>query len=872
MGRRTLRAHGRRNAPSAAPAAARAAPRVPALTLLLVPVAPVALAAVALLAWGVFLPAGVAWAGPGTGNADWIPAGSGLAVRGREAAQRFGLERLWQISMQVNDAFSATNREAIARVEREMARLPGVRAVAGPAGLLSFALDPQGQLEAEPLLPVPESRPAPSSPPPTSMSTSMSAPAPTPAPASVSPAPPAPALTPPPAPAPASPPAAVAADESDEALRRRIERRLDAAGWFLSRDGTEIRLLLELDRPVQDLGPLQERIDRIVGTSGLVLLGGPPLGVPVLPGPEPESIPGWPGLPLVVMVLCLAAFAIPGIYWTIPSWPRALVAATGGGLGAAALGLFAPVGPVRHYAWFAGAAGLLTVVLVEALARARGRTRARGRRSGSGRTPGSWLGLAAPPPVMLACAGLAAFQLGNRHQLRLETHLWQDTRLAFISVRGQMDEPVVLREVRRLTDFVRQQPDVAEAWSIADTVGSLSWTGRVRGGYGTADDRSEAVDPRRGILDERGGIPDRRSTVDQLLGRGKDDPASRLLLSPDRAETLVVIRLDPDADRLTLIDRVQHYLERELRTALRRVELTDEATPTAARGFARGVLASDGVDRVLRLCARAGRNLDDEDAAQVVRWLRQAVLAPDVDLPRLRNELRQEVLQFVEQVAFEARRVSLPHDSVVVRLADALAGEPWQSTVADVGRLVAGASLGRELERALAPRVPELQARLAAVRRQNAGRVDVRALLSDLDLPVEGRLSEEIRDTALEAMGEVVGVPVSPGWSPRPNVFRVDGFFMGGLVEDAELSRAWVGRVWLGIGLVALWTAGALLAIGGLPALGWLPVALAPCAVALAAPILGSVGAGVWWLAVASGALAGGVVFAVVFAPAWRKA
>ena len=98
MGRRTLRAHGRRNAPSAAPAAARAAPRVPALTLLLVPVAPVALAAVALLAWGVFLPAGVAWAGPGTGNADWIPAGSGLAVRGREAAQRFGLERLWQIS------------------------------------------------------------------------------------------------------------------------------------------------------------------------------------------------------------------------------------------------------------------------------------------------------------------------------------------------------------------------------------------------------------------------------------------------------------------------------------------------------------------------------------------------------------------------------------------------------------------------------------------------------------------------------------------------------------------------------------------------------------------------------------------------------
>ena len=78
-----------------------------------------------------------------------------------------------------------------------------------------------------------------------------------------------------------------------------------------------------------------------------------------------------------------------------------------------------------------------------------------------------------------------------------------------------------------------------------------------------------------------------------------------------------------------------------------------------------------------------------------------------------------------------------------------------------MSRLVLHSGLGRELERALAERAPELAAELSAIRRRNAARLDVRALLSELDLPVEGRLSEEIRDTVFEAMGSAVGVEVA---------------------------------------------------------------------------------------------------------------
>ncbi len=795
------------------------------------------------------------------GNAAWTPTRSPLARRGGEISERFALERRWLLSVQVNDAASPVNRAAFARAERELAELPGVRAVVGPSSLLSFDLGANGQVVTEPFLPA-------------------FLPPPLPAEGGIAP--------PPPVPAPTevvgiSGTGAAATDAPDEAARRRLERRPDAAGWFMSRDGTEVRLLVEMDDASTarlHLAGVEQALGRILLDSGVVLLGGPPVAEPLLPVPDRGSVPLSPLLPLLVVAAFLTVFAVPALYRAKPSWQRAALAASGGGLAASALGMFAPVEPVRRYAWCAGGIAVLAVLLIEALVRGRVAKLSRAVPRRSGPSQGGGIRFAAPWPVVVSCVGLLVFQLDRRAELRLETHLWQGARLAFVSLRGDLGEPIVLRELRRLADFVRGEPDVVEAWSIADTVGSLSSaaSGRLAGWPGGRPD--ERAGAGGGILlDERGGIPEDRRTVDQLLARASDDAAARLLVTSDRKEALLVVRLDPAADRERIAHRLGVYVARGLRHTLARVDADDDAAPIAARGFARGVAAGDGDLRVRRLCGRAGRNLDESDAAEITRSMRQATLAPNVDLARLQGELRQRVLELVERVAFAERRVALPRASATLRLADELAREPWHSTTADVTRLVLHSGLGRELERALAERAAELAADLAGIRRRNAGRLVVRALLSDLDLPVEGRLSEEIRDTVFEAMGPVVGVEVAatpeaavrgpaPGHSP---VFRLDGFVVGGIAQDAALSEAWVSRLWVGLGVVALWLAGTLMAIGGPRALGWFPVALAPCALALAAPTLGAVAAGIWWLAVASGALAGGVVFAVVFAPSWRR-
>jgi hypothetical protein len=46
------------------------------------------------------------------------------------------------------------------------------------------------------------------------------------------------------------------------------------------------------------------------------------------------------------------------------------------------------------------------------------------------------------------------------------TRQWSASPLFFVSVRADIDEPVVLRELHRLTDYLRAQPGVANAWSI----------------------------------------------------------------------------------------------------------------------------------------------------------------------------------------------------------------------------------------------------------------------------------------------------------------------------------------------------------------------------------------------------------------------
>ena len=108
-------------------------------------------------------------------------------------AARFDLGRRFELSLQVNNAFAAQNRVGIARAESLISAIPGVRKVVGPAGLLALSVDAAGRASSGPLL------------------------------------------------------AGGPGDDASEAVRQRLVRRSDAVGWFISRDGTEIRLLVDTD-------------------------------------------------------------------------------------------------------------------------------------------------------------------------------------------------------------------------------------------------------------------------------------------------------------------------------------------------------------------------------------------------------------------------------------------------------------------------------------------------------------------------------------------------------------------------------------------------------------------------------------------------
>ena len=83
----------------------------------------------------------------------WTPAGASIVTRGRDAAAPLAdLLRLVELTVEVDDAFSAVNREALATAEQRLAAVPGVRRVFGPARLLELALDTSGKVSARSIL------------------------------------------------------------------------------------------------------------------------------------------------------------------------------------------------------------------------------------------------------------------------------------------------------------------------------------------------------------------------------------------------------------------------------------------------------------------------------------------------------------------------------------------------------------------------------------------------------------------------------------------------------------------------------------------------------------------------------------------------
>jgi hypothetical protein len=408
----------------------------------------------------------------------------------------------------------------------------------------------------------------------------------------------------------------------------------------------------------------------------------------------------------------------------------------------------------------------------------------------------------------------------------------------FVSVRADFDEPVVLREVRRLADFLRAEPGVANAWSAADLFTGLTLEG-----------------------EESSRIPDDTEAVRRVLVQARNDPAVRLELASDHREGLVAVRFDddPTVDHQAIVDDVERYIEVEMRRALVHVDLDAAGTSPTTRAFGQALLAIDARERVLRICDRSGQALGPAEALSVERAARQAATIPGAEPARLDIEVGDTVREVI-------------------------ARHPFPLAPAEVGRLTAAVTaLGDgatepavevALASAYGPRMPgpilratavNLTRRVAAVRRRLIARANFRDMLTGADLPTEGVLADEVRGATAEAMGPVVGIPV-----PRedPAAFKLDAVPIGGAANDRALSTVWNRALRAGVacaaallGILLVWMAGA---AGTL----WLPLALAPLALAVAPAALLGEPAGLPTISFFAGALAGGAALAMAAAPA----
>ena len=251
--------------------------------------------------------------------------------------------------------------------------------------------------------------------------------------------------------------------ESDgEAARQHVVRRADALGWYLTENGQRVRFLVE----AADWSRVAPGVATALGGAGLSLAPGGLETVAVRPlWPDPRSRGRW--LP-VLLVAGGVAFMLAALARVVPALARRrpgrrVVVALAAAAGAAAPFALVPVGGVRLVAALVALAAALIVLLAPPW-----------------RTPREAPPAIRPralvvPAVIALCIVVVGIVLGPR--LRVATRQWGAAPVFFISVRADIDEPVVLRELRRLTDDLRAQPGVANAWSIADLFMGVTFDG-----------------------------------------------------------------------------------------------------------------------------------------------------------------------------------------------------------------------------------------------------------------------------------------------------------------------------------------------------------------------------------------------------------
>jgi hypothetical protein len=701
----------------------------------------------------------------------WAPADAPAVERGRQAALRFGLASMYEVTVEVDNAFSPANQQAFVLAEGRLSEIRGVRTVLGPSALLDISVDAGGKPRARRV---------------------MGAAAST-----------------------------AAGDTAGEAVRERLRRRPDALGFFLSDDGRRVRFLVDAD----DWARVAPGVTAALVSSGLALAQVSSEVYSARPlWPDPRRRGGRLPVQLAAAgVLFVLLAAVRGrVHVPARSVGRKLALAVAAGTAAASVFVLVPVAGIRVLGGQAAAAAAGVALVVASMG-------ARMTRRVPPSPPSGWMYLVA------AAIALGGVSLSGR--MRVATAQWRQAPMFFVSVRGDMDEPVVLREVRRLVDELRAQPGVANAWSVADLFTGVRFEG-----------------------EEVSDIPDQTDDVRRILVQARSDPAIRLELSGDHREALVVVRFDERriVNHETLLANVERYLGRELRRTIAHVDLSAPGVSAATRAFGQGLLAMDTRDRVLRICERSGRVLGPAAVMAVERVARQAATIPAVDPTRLAAELGSAVRDFVSRHPFPLSGAE------VARLVATMTQLPDDASVDDVRVAVATAYGSRLPEAILRSTAASLHRRVFAVRRRLVTRAALRDMTNGADLPAEGALADEVRAATAEAMGPVAGLPVAPG---TPGAFTLDAQVVGGAANDRALSVAWNSA--LGVGVVgATAVIGLLLLLlGGARGLLSLPVAFAPFSVALAPAALLGDPLGLPTLAFLAAALAGGAALAMLTLP-----
>ena len=704
---------------------------------------------------------------------SWAPPGPVAVERGRQAASRFALRTLHEVTVEVDNVFAAANRQALSLAEQRLREVPGVRGVVGPAGLLDVSVNAGGTTSARKMLARGES------------------------------------------------------ESEGEAARQRVVRRADAVGWFLTENGRRVRFFVD----AEDWGKVAPGVAKALSGSGLSLAPAAPGAVDARPlWPDPRHRSRWLPIAIVAAWVALALIAVARAHLGPRRrlGGRRAALALAAALGAAAPFVLVPVGGIR-------ALGGLAALAAAALVVVSGFVMRKPRASAAVLSPARPSALLALFALVIVFAGISLAP-----NLRIGTRLWDTAPVFFIDVRADLDSPVVLREIRRVTDFLRDQPGVANAWSIADLFMGVTSEG-----------------------EEASRIPDDPEQVRRILVQGRTDPAVRLELGGDHRQALIGVRFDddPTVDHLAIVAAVEHYLQVELRRALLYVDLSAAGTSPETRSLGRGILAVDARERVLRICARSGRALDPTESLSVERVARQAATIPAADPARLEAAITDTVRDFVTRHPFRLPAVE------TLRLINTVSALGDSSSADDVRVALAAAYGARMPDAILRASADTLARRVAAVRRRYVARTNFKDMLYGAQLPTEGVLADEVRSATLEAMGPVVGVPAAVD---NPTALKLDLVSVGGAPNDRTLSQRWRRALAVGVGAAAGLLAILLVVVGGPVGLLSLPLGLAPLAAAVAPAALLGEPVGLPTIAFYAGALAAGAILAMAIADRTR--